>query len=79
VPATAVQRGPQGLFAWVIAADDTVEQRPIEVGPSTKEVVVVATGLRDGERVVTGGQYKLKKGVAVSVTPPAIAAAGRSS
>jgi membrane fusion protein, multidrug efflux system len=79
VPATAVQRGPQGLFAWVIAADDTVEQRPIEVGPSTKEVVVVATGLRDGERVVTGGQYKLKKGVAVSVTPPAIAASARNS
>ncbi len=79
VPPTAIQRGPQGLFAWVIAADDTVEQRPIEVGPNTKEAVVVASGLRHGERVVTGGQYKLKKGVAVSVSPPLTAASGRNS
>ena len=27
IPPAAVQRGPQGLFAWVIKPDNTAEQR----------------------------------------------------
>jgi multidrug efflux system membrane fusion protein len=79
IPPTAVQRGPQGLFTWVVTENDTAEPRPIEVGPSTKDLTVVTSGLSDGERVVTGGQYKLKRGVPVTVSAPATAGSGRSS
>jgi membrane fusion protein, multidrug efflux system len=79
IPLTAVQRGPQGLFTWVVTENDTAEPRPIEVGPSTKDLTVVTSGLSDGERVVTGGQYKLKRGVPVTVSAPATAGSGRSS
>jgi multidrug efflux system membrane fusion protein len=75
VPPTAVQRGPQGLFAWVISGTSTAEPRPIEVGTTTKELAVVTSGLRDGERVVTDGQYKLKRGAPVSFTSPPVAKA----
>ena len=37
VPNAAIQNGPQGLFAWVVASDDTVQPRPIEVGPDRRQ------------------------------------------
>ena len=79
VPNSAVQRGPQGLFAWVIGENDTAEPRPIQLGPATKDLVVVTSGLNVGERVVTDGQYKLKRGVPVTVSAPATAVSGRNS
>ena len=79
VPPAAVQRGPQGLFAWVISGTNTAEPRPIELGPTTKDLAVVSSGLHDGERVVTGGQYKLKRGAPVTIAPPPVAASGGAS
>ena len=32
IPPLAVQRGPHGLFTWVVKPDNTVEPRPIETG-----------------------------------------------
>jgi len=78
VPSSAVQRGPQGLFAWVVTATDTVESRSIEVGPSTNDLTIITSGLGEGERVVTAGQYKLKKGVAVTVAAPLTAASEKT-
>ena len=79
VPTSAVQRGPQGLFAWVVGENDTAEPRPIQLGPATKDLVVVTSGLNAGDRVVTDGQYKLKRGVPVTVSAPATAVSGRNS
>ncbi len=67
IPSTAVQRGPQGLFAWIVTSKDTAEPRPIEVGPTSGDLTVVTSGLRDGERVVTDGQFKLKRDARVQV------------
>src|SRR6516162_2281494 len=75
VPPTAIQRGPQGLFAWVLTPNNTAETRAIELGESTKDLVIVTSGLKDGERVVTGGQYKLKRGVPVAINSPQAAQA----
>src|SRR5215472_8973728 len=33
VPSTAVQRGPDGLFTWVVGDDNVAQPRKIEVGP----------------------------------------------
>jgi membrane fusion protein, multidrug efflux system len=80
IPPAAVQRGPHGLFAWVVKADDTVEPRPIRIGATTADEVVVMSGVGDGERVVTGGQYKLHTHAPVTVTrPQPIAADGDTS
>jgi membrane fusion protein, multidrug efflux system len=78
VPNSAVQSGPRGLFTWVVAGNDTVEQHPIEVGPSAGDLTIVAAGLTEGDRVVTAGQYKLqaKTPVVMASLPPASAAAG---
>jgi membrane fusion protein, multidrug efflux system len=72
IPSAAVQSGPQGLFTWVVVANNTVDPRPIEVGPATDVVAVVVKGLTEGERVVTAGQYKLqaKAPVVTASLPP---------
>jgi membrane fusion protein, multidrug efflux system len=62
VPAAVVQRSSQGPFAWVIAEDNTAESRPIVVGPADGDRIVVANGLKPGERVVVSGQYRLRQG-----------------
>jgi membrane fusion protein, multidrug efflux system len=78
VPSSAVQRGPQGLFAWTVTANNTAEPRTIEVGASAGELTVITTGLREGERVVTEGQYKLARNAPVSITPPRSAEIGNA-
>jgi membrane fusion protein, multidrug efflux system len=74
IPPVAVQRGPHGLFTWVVKADNTVEPRPIETGTTTGDRTIVTSGINDGERVVTDGQYKLQTNAPVSITEPRTAA-----
>ena len=67
VPSTAVQRGAQGLFAYVIKTDSTVEMRPLKAEQLMASVAVIDEGLQEGERVVTSGQYRLQPGTRVDV------------
>ena len=71
VPNAAVQRGPNGLFAWVVRPDNTAQPVPIQTGPMVGDLTVVEAGLNDGDRVVTGGHYKLQPNATVSFTQPA--------
>ena len=68
VPDAAIQRGPQGLFVWTITDAKKAAVKPVKVGPSVDGATVVESGLADGEQVVTGGQYKLRKDSGVSIT-----------
>lgn len=65
IPAAAVQRGPNGMFAYVVRTDRTVEARPLKVGEESGSVYVVQEGLQDGEDVVTSNQYRLQPGAHV--------------
>jgi multidrug efflux system membrane fusion protein len=71
VPASVIQRGPQGAFAFVIKADDTVEIRPIKVAQIEQGQALIEEGLEPGERVVVDGQYKLQANSHVKITDPA--------
>ncbi len=79
VPGNAIQRGPKGLFAWTVTADDTAVARQIQVGPTAGDLTIVTSGLNEGDRVVTEGQYKLQNNAPVSVTAPPAAAVERSA
>jgi multidrug efflux system membrane fusion protein len=69
IPASAVQRGPQGLFAWVVSANQTAQSKPIQVGLTTDNLTIVTGGLTEGQTVVTDGQYKLQPGAVVTTGP----------
>ena len=70
VPRFAVQRGPNGLFTWVVKSDNTVEPRPIQTSTTTGDRTIITSGINDGDRVVTDGQYKLQTNAPVTITPP---------
>src|SRR6201993_2980843 len=67
VPASVVQQGPQGAYAYVINPDNTAEIRPIKVAQISDGQALIDSGLKANERVVVDGQYKLQPGVAVTV------------
>jgi membrane fusion protein, multidrug efflux system len=79
VPSAAIQRGPDGLFVWIVNANGLAEPRPIEVGPAYGKVTIVNSGLAGGERIVTDGQYNLQRDAPVTITSTASAGSGGSS
>jgi len=82
IPSPAIQRGPDGVFAWVVKPEGVVEPRPVKVGPTTGDQTIVTSGLVEGERVVVNGQYKLRAGSRVTVEEqplPAVAKKDRST
>jgi multidrug efflux system membrane fusion protein len=69
IPNAAVQRGPKGVFAWVVSANRIAQQRPIRVKATTGDLALIDDGLTEGDIVVTEGQYKLQANALIEVTP----------
>ena len=67
VPDSAVQRGPHGLFAYVVTSDGKAELRDLKVGRIADGQALIEQGLSPGERIVTAGHYRLQPGSAVEV------------
>jgi multidrug efflux system membrane fusion protein len=70
IPASAVQRGPNGFYAWAITGGNKAEMRPLKTGATTNDITIVTSGVKEGDRLVTEGQYKLQPDSIVTVTPP---------
>jgi multidrug efflux system membrane fusion protein len=68
VPTAAVQRGPNGPFAYVLREGDTVTVRRVTLTQQDDVGAVVANGLQAGERVVTTGFSRLTEGTRVVVS-----------
>ncbi len=77
-PATAIQRGPNGTFVYVVGPGDTVSVRPVDVALTQGDMAIFAKGLQVGDRVVTDGQNQLRPGAKIS-TRDAKAAASASA
>jgi membrane fusion protein, multidrug efflux system len=67
VPASVIQRGPDGAFAFVITPDLEAQVRPVQVALIARGQALIDEGLRPGERVVVDGQYKLQQGSKVKL------------
>lgn len=70
IPTSAIERGDQGAYVYVVKPDNTVTARPVTLGPSEGERVEVKEGLKPGEKVVTDGADRLKEGAKVIVQTP---------
>jgi multidrug efflux system membrane fusion protein len=67
VPAAAVDAAQEGPYAFVVKPDQTVEFRPVEVARTNGAEVVIKSGLKAGETVVTDGHLRLVPGSLISV------------
>jgi membrane fusion protein (multidrug efflux system) len=71
VPQSAVLLDQAGRYVLVVDADKKVEQRRINTGIEQGRDVVVTSGLKEGELVITEGLQKVRPGqiVTASVVP----------
>ncbi|MGY4350158.1 multidrug efflux system membrane fusion protein [Bradyrhizobium sp. GM7.3] len=65
VPASVVQQGPNGPYAYVVNSDNTVSLRRIKVAEVSDGQALIDSGLKADEQVVLDGQYKLRPGTLV--------------
>ncbi len=65
VPASVVQQGPNGPYAYVVNSDNTVSLRGIKVAQTSDGQALIDSGLKGNEQVVVDGQYKLRPGTRV--------------
>ena len=78
VPVTALRLGGNGDFVFVLNSEArTVSIRPVVRGQATGEKVVIASGLKVGEQVITEGADRLKEGSRVSLPGDAPRGGGR--
>lgn len=75
VPANALERGPDGLFTYLVQPDSTVAVAPVSAGEPVGGVVVIDQGLKPGDQVVTSNHYRLQPGARIRANPAANAGA----
>jgi multidrug efflux system membrane fusion protein len=71
IPVTAINRGPNGSFAFVVGKDKRAAVRPIIVAWTEGSTAVISKGIAPGDVVVTDGQMILKDGSPVKPIPAA--------
>ncbi len=67
VPSTAINRGPNGLFVFMIKPDKTAKMQPVDVAQDDGQNAVITKGVSAGAVVVTDGQSKLEDGTKVAM------------
>lgn len=66
MPVTAVQKKADGsLFVWTVGKDSTAHRTTITTGETQGNRIVVASGISEGERIVTEGYQKLSENTKV--------------
>lgn len=78
IPESALERGPDGTFTYVVQPDSTVAVAPLTVGEQQGDIVVVDKGVSAGQQVVTSNQYRLQPGALVRANGPEAARAQAS-
>jgi multidrug efflux system membrane fusion protein len=67
IPATAVNRGPNGAYVFIVGADKKVSMHPVAIGWTQGSTQVIKSGVKPGDVVVTDGQMILKVGSLVRI------------
>lgn len=74
-PESSIAYDIDGSFVWRVAEGNVAERVPVELGPRGDATVVVRSGLRPGDSVVSAGTHKLFSGAQLNLrTPPQVAA-----
>lgn len=71
VPEIAVQPGQTGPFVYLIGAEDKVEIRPVKVSRQIGSEIVIASGVKAGDHVITEIPQALRPGSTVRIADPA--------
>jgi membrane fusion protein (multidrug efflux system) len=79
VPQAAVQESQGAASLFVVGSDQTVQARPVRMGPRLGTLWVVEEGVKPGEHVVVRGLQQVRPGLRVEPTLEAIPAESADS
>lgn len=79
VPQRALQTDQGGTYLLVLGDNDVVQQRYVQLGPTTGGLQVVTSGLKPEDRVVVGDLWRATPGTKVAPQPTTIEAATGSA
>jgi multidrug efflux system membrane fusion protein len=65
IPTSAIERGQQGSFVYVVGADNKVAAKTVVLGTVEGERQAVTSGINPGDKVVVDGADRLKDGLEV--------------
>jgi multidrug efflux system membrane fusion protein len=74
LPSATIQRGPDGLYVWVVGPDRNAKMAPVSTGPTQDDKVIIESGISPGDRIITAGQYRLQPNSAVQFEEPKVSA-----
>jgi len=69
IPRPAILSDQQGSYVYVVNDKNVAEQRRVTLGQSTPTVAVIASGLKEGEKVVVDGIQRVRPGQPVTPGP----------
>jgi multidrug efflux system membrane fusion protein len=67
IPNEAIQTSQTGPFVFIINHDGTADMRNVTLGQKQGAMVVISSGLKAGDTVVTQGQLQLAPGAKVNI------------
>jgi hypothetical protein len=67
VPSTAIQRGPDGYWLYVVGPDNTASVQAVKVRRFGGHMAVLEGGPAPGTTVVSSGQYRVTPGAHIKV------------
>ena len=78
LPDTAIATDQSRKIVFVVKEDDTVEARPVVLGPLDDGLRVIREGLKAEDRVIVDGLQRARVGAKVSPHPAAAASGGKA-
>lgn len=69
VPETALGSSQLGKYVYIVGKDDTVEQRLVTLGPTSGDLVGLASGVSEGDQIIAGNLQKIFPGAPVKPMP----------
>jgi membrane fusion protein, multidrug efflux system len=67
VPTEVVQHGQNGLYVFIVDDQNRAQVRQVKIAHEDTATAVISDGLKEGDRVVTSGQFLLQPGSIVSI------------
>jgi membrane fusion protein, multidrug efflux system len=69
VPQAAIGSSQLGKYVYIVSPESKVEQRLVSLGPTDGDGVVVASGVAEGDNIITGNLQKIGPGAPVKALP----------
>jgi len=79
IPVGALERGPEGLFTYLVGPDSTISVAQLTVGEQNGGIAVIEKGLQAGDKVVASNQYRLQPGSRIRANTTKVATSASAS